>query len=363
MKADRIEEIDKNMRVESAFTEEDLAFYDVRQDPFDVYGLYQYRTEPEFKRLPDDVAEATSPGVAHLAKSTAGGRVRFSTDSDVVVIRSEMPYICRMDHMALTGSAGFDLYDDDPELLTSRFHGTFRPSVRMEDGYTSKMNLWSRKKRFFTIHFPTYSGVKNLWIGLSKDATVDHGMPYRPMPPIVYYGSSITQGACSSHPGNAYQAIIARRNGIDFQNFGFSGCGKGEDAIVSYLASLPMSVFVSDYDHNAPDFHHLEATHCKLYCAIREKHPEIPYIMVSRPDFRPGVEDMERRRDVITDTFRYARESGDRNVYYVDGESLFRGPDAELCTVEGCHPTDAGLAKMADAIGHEINMALYLKKR
>ena len=124
-----------------------------------------------------------------------------------------------------------------------------------------------------------------------------------------------------------------------------------------YLASLPMSVFVSDYDHNAPNPAHLQETHCKLYRAIRAAHPEIPYIMVSRFDFDSAYEESIARRDVIFDTYRYARETGDRNVYYIDGASVFRGPDEDGCTVDGTHPNDHGFALFASALGAELKRA------
>jgi hypothetical protein len=51
------------------------------------------------------------------------------------------------------------------------------------------------------------------------------------------------------------------------------------------MAGLDMKIFVSDYDYNAPDPDYLKATHYKMYEKIRAKHPDIPYIMISRPDF------------------------------------------------------------------------------
>ena len=43
-------EIDPNMIVETSIKESDLKFYSVRNEPFDVYGLYDYKNEPVFKR-------------------------------------------------------------------------------------------------------------------------------------------------------------------------------------------------------------------------------------------------------------------------------------------------------------------------
>ena len=100
-----IEHLDPNMIVEPKIKEPDVCFYDVREDPFKVYGFYNYREEPDFKRLPDELAKEVNKGVASLYLQTAGGRVRFSTDSQYVAIRAIMPHIGHMDHFALTGSS------------------------------------------------------------------------------------------------------------------------------------------------------------------------------------------------------------------------------------------------------------------
>ena len=347
--------IDKNMKVINKLTEEDLVFHDVREEPFSVYGLYDYKTGHEFMRMPVDVATATNQGVHDLNYCTAGGRVRFSTDSRYVAIHANMRYMWHMDHMPMTGSAGFDIFVDDPESNTSYFQGTFRPGINEADAYESIHYFPTRKMRHFTINFPTYSGVNDLFIGLQKDAAVGSGARYRDIPPMVFYGSSITQGACSSRPGNAYQAILSRRLNIDHVNLGFSGSACGEDAICDYMATLPMSIFISDYDYNAPSVEHLKNTHEKLYRKIREKNPTVPYIMLSRPSAgAASYETICLRREIVFETFMKARKEGDKNVFYIDGESIFRGRDADAATVDDCHPNDYGFILMADAIEAEI---------
>ena len=354
----RLDQIDRNLAVETKLNEPDMHFYDVRQAPFEVYGLYNYRAEPQFKRLPDAIGKNVNPGVASLYLNTAGGRVRFSTDSQYVAIHAKMSNICRMPHFALSGGAGFDLFVDEPQSGISRFQRPFMPDYNMEDGYESIVRFPTKQLRHFTIHFPTYSNVHDLYIGLQKDATVGEGMKYRNMAPIVYYGSSITQGACAIRPGNTYESEVSRRLRVDHINLGFSGNGKAEDLIVDYMATLSMSAFVSDYDHNAPNVAHLAATHCKLYQKIRAAHPDIPYIMISRVDFDCNYNENVARRDIIIDTYRYAREQGDRNVYLIDGEGVFRGRYIDMCTVDGVHPNDLGFALMADAVEATLRRAM-----
>ena len=345
-----IAQIDPNLDVKGKVEQEGIAYYDVRTAPFDVYGMYDYRNTDGLRRLPADVAQATNPGVARLCRHTAGGRIRFSTDSEYVAIHAEYTGREHFSHMALTGSMGLDLYIDDPITGSSRYVKTFIPPHDTSDCFQSIARFGSRKMRHFTLHTSLYSELHTLLIGVSSDAALDHGLSYRDMAPVVYYGSSITQGGCVCRPGNCYSNVVTMRTGIDHINLGFSGSARGELAVSSYMADLDMSAFISDYDHNAPSYEMLRDTHPRLYRMIREKHPNVPYIIISRPDFTGAYNDSVNRRAIIYDTYRQAIESGDKNVYFIDGESIFRGRYREMATVDGCHPNDLGSALMADAI-------------
>jgi lysophospholipase L1-like esterase len=209
----------------------------------------------------------------------------------------------------------------------------------------------------YTLNFPLYGTCKNLYIGVKEGSVLTEGRPYRDSAPIVYYGSSITQGGCASRPGLAYQSIISRQLNVDHINLGFSGNGKAEDAIVDYMATLDPLIFVSDYDHNTTSHPHLDESHRRLYEKIRAAHPDVPYVMISRPDFIHA--DSLYRRKIIMDHYMEGIAAGDRNLYFIDGESFFAAEyDKGDCTVDGCHPNDRGFALMADRIGSVLRMIL-----
>lgn len=345
----------KAYRFETKLERDDIVFYDVKDEPFEVYGLYNYKNEDSFIRLPDEVAAATSPSVHSLSKQSAGGRIRFSTDAPLIVVKAIFNRIVRHDHMPLTSSAGMDVYIDGEG--GSIYYQTVRPGVDVKNEYTVVVNFGSQQERKLTINMPLFSEVAKVYIGMPESASVGRGLQYINKHPIVYYGSSITHGACSSRPGLCYENIISRRYNLDYVNLGFSGNAKGEDAICEYMASMDMSVFVSDYDHNA-SVAGLKATHSRLYDTVRRKNPDIPYVMITRPDLIGKYDDAYDRRDIVLDTFRYARSKGDKNVYFIDGEGFFRGPDADCCTVDGTHPNDLGFMKMANSIGCVIERAV-----
>lgn len=332
--------IDPNFNVSESFGREDVVLRNCREEPFTVHGIFWDRGQ--FRRLPQEVAEATSQGLLWLHKCTAGGRVRFITDSPFVAIKAEQPTQGRMCHFAFAGSAGFDLYADGV------YKKTYMPTMDNTTGIVGIAELGERKKRLIMIDFPLYSPVSELYIGLAPDATLERAPDYRHALPAVFYGSSITQGGCASRPGTCYQAPLSRRFDFDYINLGFSGNAKGEDAMIEYLASLPTSVFFLDYDHNAPSVEHLAATHEKLFLAFRKTHPDTPVVMMTRPKAHL-TGDEERRRAVVEATYQNALAAGDKNVYFIDGPAL-----TALCgnegTVDNCHPTDFGFATMAAAL-------------
>ena len=342
--------VDTKLQVNNQIDEADAQFFDVRKEPFEVYGLYNYRTEKEFKRLPDEIGKI-SVGLNALYRNTAGGRVRFSTDSDFIIIRAKMSQVCRLPHMPLASSAGFDLYTDYESAAISRFTAVFLPETGIIDGFESRVAVQGKDVKYYTINFPSYSSVTQLEIGLRKSSHIGGGLKYRNILPIVYYGNSVTQGACSSRPGTAYENIVSRRTNTDFINLGFSGSGLAEPELIRYIAGIKMAAFVSDYDYNAPDIGHLKKTHKKMYEVIREQNPNIPYIIMSKFDFCNGDRfENAKRRDVIYETYRYAIDRGDKNAFFIDGASVFRSADEEICTVDGCHPNDYGFYRIANAV-------------
>ena len=351
--------LDKNMIVNTTIGDAEVTWYDVRRAPFSLHGLYEPRTEAFFHRLPLDVAAATSVAVDSLSQESAGGRVRFSTDSPYIALRAKFRVVGRSSHLTLVSTAGFDLYIDGE--FGSRFVKEFRMPYDMVDSYEQIVYLESETLRSYTINFPVHSVVESLEIGLKPGAALKEARPYRNVKPIAFYGSSIVHGTAASRPGYIYPSIISRTLNVDFYNIGFSGNAKGEPVLAEWMATLPMSVFVCDYDHNAPTIEHLEATHYPMYEIIREKNPDLPYIMITRPNYWTMIRDQScilKRRDIIMSSYLKARQAGDENVYFIDGMSFFVEPHQYDFSMDGVHPNDAGFQRMADGIGTVIRHIL-----
>ena len=352
----RIDELDSNLKIQTEITEPDLVWLNARGLPFEINGIFYDEEQGCFLRLPHNVAKSVSEGVENLNHHTAGGRVRFRTDSSCIAIKAVMANNVLMPHITLFGQSGFDLYhrlEDGRDL----YHKSFAPPMGMLTGYESAV-MAGGKMRDYTINFPLYDGVKDLYIALKKDAILEAPTPYKHQKPVVYYGSSITQGGCASRPGNSYQAILSRRLDTDHVNLGFSGNGRAEKEMVQYLASLDMSVFVCDYDYNCLSPEHLWQTHEPLYRAVRRAHPDMPIILISAPTVIKEPENFTERRAAVRATYDAAVADGDQNVYYIDGAELLDGECWDSCTVDGVHPNDFGFYRMAMRIERTLKPLL-----
>ena len=145
---------------------------------------------------------------------------------------------------------------------------------------------------------------------------------------------------------------------MDYINYGFPGNARGELAVAEYIKNIDMSVFVYDYDHNAETPEDLQRTHKPFFDVIRKQNPSLPIIMMTRPCGDSDVEDMEKRRRIVLDTYGGALAAGDKNVYFVDGKEMLGTDERHACTIDLIHPTDLGFMRMAKYVLPTLKKAL-----
>lgn len=356
-----IEEIDKNFAVEKV-TYEGMTTYHLPCTPFAIDGLYC--AEPgDYCRLPHEVARQCNESLQEMYVCPSGGRIRFRTDSERIVIKCTMPDMTPFPHMPFTGSHCFDLYAD------GTYVNTFRPDTSgagehvrrvvyfAAHGYDALMSLPGRRMREILIHFPLYSRVDDVWIALEEGATVEAPAPYAHRKPFVFYGTSVTQGGCVSHPGNSYPALLSQWLDADFVNLGFSDGGRGEQTMAEYLSSLSMSALVLNYDQNV-SAEDIKKTYEPFYKTIRATQPELPIIFAGTMLSYYQKTETAQRWEVIRGTYERAVAEGDTRVWCIDGREViapYGGTDT--CSVEGNHANDLGswvYAKAFEPILQEI---------
>ena len=341
-----------NITVQNGLGLDGAAWLDPTEKPFRLYGILPPDGEHDYyHRMPQRIADSVNEGVSILNHHTAGGRIRFVTDSPYVAIVTRQSFVePRTITMPKSATVGFDLYASE-NGGADLYRGTFiPPELGCEEGFESVVGFWNGSvKRLVTVNMPLYGGVNSVYIGLREDSLIEEAPDYGTEQPIVYYGSSITQGGNASRPGNSYQAILTRELDWHHINMGFSGSARAEETMREYLAQMDMKVFVLDYDHNAPDPEYLRATHEPIFKHMRAAKPEVPIVMLTRP--KKYLEPHEEERlAIVRTTYENALKAGDKNVFFIPGPELFDVFSGNDGTVDNCHPNDFGFWCMAKGL-------------
>ncbi|MBE5746584.1 MAG: hypothetical protein E7352_00185 [Clostridiales bacterium] len=334
--------IDKNFATPKGVIKEDVIYHNATE--LDVYGVtYE---DGVYRRMSYDVAKRISENVALISSECAGGRVRFVTDSPYIAIYVKYRSVAKVPNYSFSATLGFDLY------AGKRYAGCFVPPIDTTDVLESVLDVNAEGAQEYTLNFPVCSEISELYIGVKKGCTIGKAPAYTIKTPVVFYGSSTTQGACASRPGNTYENIISRALDCDYVNLGFWGNAMGEEEMAKYIAGLTMSAFVYDYDYNAPDAAHLEATHEKMFKIIRERNPDLPIIILSAPKYYLDETD-KKRVAVIEKTYQNAIKSGDKSVCFITGAEMLKDVK-DTALADNVHPGDSGFISIAQFVGDAL---------
>lgn len=323
--------------------------FECKDHPIKVFGLMNFYKNGSLMRLPEEMMDMM-PQLRQFGSRSTGGRICFRTNTKNLYVKLVSKTFIRDSFSPQAASSGLDVYMG--ERTEGKFLGTVFPTgLRGTDPNVSEKNFELHGEMTdITMFMPKNEQIENVYIGIDDDALIEEPTPYENDKPVIFYGSSITEGGCSGRVGNAYNAMLSRWLNMDYINFGFSGSAKGEPEMANFIASVPMSIFVMDYDYNAPNAEHLQKTHEPFYQIIREKNPTLPIIMLSNPNYRIKREDSEARLAVIRATYENALKNGDHNVYLVSGENFYDENDPYSCTMDNVHPNDIGMQSMAKEI-------------
>ncbi len=333
-----------------------VVWHDVRE--WGVEGRGFDDTEKYFDRLPARAKKTIRGAVWNLSRHSAGMLVRFRTDafaiwSDHVVTSSGLA----LPHMPATGVSGLDLYGEDAQGNV-RWIAVSRPTKR--EMITQLVSGLLPGERNYTIYLPLYNGTESLKVGVPLGATFEPIAP-RQDKPLVFYGTSITHGACASRPGMPHPAIIGRRLNRPVINLGFSGNGKMEEAVGEFLTELDPAVYVIDCLPNmvGPE---VAARTEPLVHQLRKARPNTPIVLVEDRTYAntPFLPSRQTRHDAARGALKTAyanlQKAGVKGLSYLEGEKLL-GDDRDD-TTDGSHPSDLGFHRHAEAFEPVLRAAL-----
>lgn len=297
-----------------------------------LYGL-----RPDYSRVNDYVIEMLSHVGLTSCTYAAGGRLRFASGSPKIKVKITLGSCVPLGPMTLSGVAGCDVYID------GEYEGTYAPS---DFGVTEYEFTFKNTGEEIQINLPVASKVIDTKIECDD---IRKARDYTIKKPVVFYGSSITNGIAVTSPGNTYPAILSRRLDCDYYNFGMAGSCRGEVRFAEYISELDMSMLLIGYDHNALNVEELEERHERFFKTVRKYHPALPILIMSKPDLFNDHVNNSLRRDVIYRTYSNAQREGDENVYFLDGRWMYDKPIPQM-TADGLHPTDETFVRFADIL-------------
>lgn len=309
-----------------------------------------------FDRLPAKAEKIVRKAVWGLSRHSAGISFRFNTDSTEIKIRHRVGGSrIAMAHMPATGVSGIDLYALDNGKW--KWVDVTRPSS-VDTTYT--IDGIDPGMRTYMAYLPLYNSSTKVEIGVPNGATLQPVEP-RKEKPIVFYGTSITHGACASRPGMAHPAILGRRLDLPVINLGFSGNGKMEAEVGALLTEIEAAVYVIDCLPNM-NAYEVEKRTEPLVKQLREARPDTPIVLVEDRSYTNSwlFSSMRKRhaesRAALIRAFDSLVSSGVKNLYYIEGENLL-GDDTEGAT-DGSHPNDLGFMRQADVFEPVLKKAL-----
>ncbi len=309
-------------------------------------------TESYYDRLPAR-AQATVPGpVWGLSHNSAGMALHFVSDAGDLRVRWAVRSAnLAMPHMPATGVSGVDVYRRTPEGW--RFVMNGRPT-----GITNEVAVSLASGSECLVYLPLYNGTAFVEVGVPQGRTLSTP-PERPVcraKPVVFYGTSITQGGCASRPGMAFVSIAGRELDAPVVNLGFSGNGKMELALCDLVAEIDASVYVLDCLWNMSDALVRERAE-PFVRALRQKRPDTPILLAEDCNtFEQAPTSKARILRGIYDKLKAEDPALWKKLFYLEAKEML-GHDGEA-TVDGCHPNDLGMKRQGDAFAAALKRAL-----
>jgi len=328
------------------FSQEPVVFYNALDFTLQGTAYYSDTKENPFHRLPTVEKEKVREKVWNLSTNSAGISIDFKTNSSFIKVKWEVINNFNMNHMTGTGIRGLDLYCKNRGKW--QYVGSGKPIEKITE--RTLIKDMSKKMKEFRIYLPLYDGIESLEIGIDSTAKIEKSDKFTGKP-IVFYGTSITQGGCASRPGMAYTNIISRTLDKECINLGFSGNGWLQEPLANILAGIDAEMIIIDCLPNMT----IKMVHENIPPAIdiiRKANPDVPIVLVESVLFESAYfnpvqyQELYDKNGALVYEFNKLMENNYRKIYLIRGKDL-TGNDHEG-TVDGVHFTDLGFSRFAD---------------
>ncbi len=317
-------------------------------------------TSPRLWRFPERFRPVLPPGLFEAGKQTAGVRIRLRTDSPSLSMRATFPPFTPHPNMTQFSVQGISTYVD------GKFWSSRVPPLEGGEVDLSLFATTTTEMRDICIYLPPYGTVEVESLDVHDESSFERPRPFSVDLPIVFYGTSITQGGCVSRPGLSYQARLSRTLNIDYVNMGFSGMGRCEESVAKIVSQIEASCYVIDVgQNNTPG--ELAQRLPPFIDMIRARRPRTP-MLVTTPIFYAAElwsssyrAEAREKRMIIESIVRERQRAGDDMIHLLSYEN-YMGPDVTDGSVDGAHPNDVGFERMARGLEEPLSRILGLTR-
>lgn len=285
-------------------------------------------------------------------RMSSGISVVFKTDSRDIVIKTEYGKVIWPDNTNGFSARGYDLYirkDGKWLYAGSGVNDPKNPArglkivTDMEDGDKECL-----------LYLPLYSEVNSVKIGVVTGSYIEpleNPFKYR----IAVFGSSYTQGSCTTRSGMTYLAQLGRSTGLGFLSLGCGGNCRLQSYFADVLCDSEADAFLFDtFSNSTPQ--QIEERLFPFIEKIQKAHPGKPLIFqktIRREtrNFNTKADAWEVERGAMADKMMAAALKKYKDVYYIEPNATSPTHDA---TVDGVHPDNYGYTLWAESIRQPV---------
>lgn len=355
-KAPDVSKLDPAMGVNKAAAD-NLEWHDVTKWGVEGRILPEQDRKRWFDRLPGNAEGKVTPAVWGLSRDSAGMMVRFKTNATAISVHYKLSKDrLAQPHMPATGVSGVDLYARDAD---GKWKWVMVTKPATQEVRAEIIKDLAPGEREYAAYLPLYNGVDLLEIGVAKGSKFEGLTPREK--PLVFYGTSITHGACASRPGMVHTGILGRRLDMPVVNLGFSGNGRMDAAVGEYLVQIDAAMYVIDC---LPNMNAAAVTEkcIPLVKQLRAAKPGTPIVLVEDRRFTndwiwPAKKQFHTENHAaLKAAYDTLVKEGVQGLHYIPGDHLY-GDDTEGAT-DASHASDLGFMRQADIFEPVLRKAL-----
>ncbi|MCL2522645.1 MAG: GDSL-type esterase/lipase family protein [Erysipelotrichales bacterium] len=348
-----VEKLDKFMDSETEVPSNVEYFNPLQNSNVKFLGLPFVKENQNYQRISNSFIEkfqVVNPKLIELGAHTAGVSIVFKTDTPILVLRSKLNKGAVLWNMSPILEIGFDLYLKINNKW--EFYQTSKHKHLDKSHEAIMFEKLDRSEKEVLINFPCYSAVLELEIGLEEKSFIKTSASFSDAKRWLFYGTSITQGACASRPGMSYVNILSRYFNKEIVNLGFSGNALAESVMAEMILEVSgLDIVFIDIDANAVEFNTLKPNLELFLKTIRKYSKDLKIILISR------VLDVYQKTNkktnaIYLDTLYFQREIvkklNDQSLFFINGYDIFPLKEYSDYTVDGIHFSDLGYYKFAD---------------